>query len=221
MCPVRSVPMSQTAHCCGPVCAGDLRGRLIRLCGWALVRTEISVRTRATAPPVFAQIGPDQPSVVGTRAHRVGDSSALMAPPSQVEKCPPNRVNSTSRQASLHLRAAVDRRSSPPASGEHGAAVPAGRSSSCVWVENRSQRQRRRYRQRRVARLAVARGAGLGLPRRNRRFREPDGQAPALAQGDVIGGPIRHSVPLLRDVMTAILVRFEWHGDCPGSEQGP
>jgi hypothetical protein len=36
-----------------------------------------------------------------------------------------------------------------------------------------------------------------GLPfNRNRRFREPDGQAPALAQGDVIGGPIRHSVPL-------------------------
>jgi hypothetical protein len=28
-------------------------------------------------------------------------------------------------------------------------------------------------------------------------------------------------VPLLRDVMTAILVRFEWHGDCPGSGAGP
>src|ERR1700755_102636 len=54
-----------------------------------------SVRTRATAPPVFAQIGPDQPSVAGIPAHRVGDSSALMAPPSQVERCPPNRVNST------------------------------------------------------------------------------------------------------------------------------
>src|SRR5215813_6170098 len=34
-----------------------------------------SVRTRATAPPVFAQIGPDQPSVAGIPAHRVGDSS--------------------------------------------------------------------------------------------------------------------------------------------------
>jgi hypothetical protein len=72
-------------------------------------------------------------------------------------------------------------------------------------------------RQRRVARLAAARGAGLGLPRRNRRFGEPHGQAPALAQGAVIGGPIRHSVPLLWDVMTAILVRFEWHGTCPRS----
>jgi hypothetical protein len=88
-------------------------------------------------------------------------------------------------------------------------------------TENRPQRQRRRDRQRRVARLAGARGAWLGLPRRNRCFREPDGQAPALAQRNVIGGSIRHSVPLLRDVMTAILVRFEWHGDCPGSGTGP
>jgi hypothetical protein len=64
-------------------------------------------------------------------------------------------------------------------------------------------------------------GAGRGLPRRNRCFREPDGQAPALAQRDVIGSPIRHSVPLLRDVMTAILVRFERHGGCPGSGTGP
>jgi hypothetical protein len=27
-------------------------------------------------------------------------------------------------------------------------------------------------------------------------------------------------VPLLRDVMAAILVRFEWHGDGPGSGTG-
>src|ERR1700745_3210593 len=46
-------------------------------------------------------------------------------------------------------------------------------------AENRPQRQRRRDRHRRVARLAVARGAGLGLPRRNRCFRKPDGQATA------------------------------------------
>jgi len=65
----------------------------------------------------------------------------------------------------------------------------------------------------------VARGSAFHAA--NRGFREPDGQAPALAQGDVIGGPIRHSVPLLRDVMTAILVGFEWHGDCPGSGTGP
>src|SRR5882757_768395 len=88
-------------------------------------------------------------------------------------------------------------------------------------TEDRPQRQRRRDRQGRVARLAAARAAGLGLPRRNRRFREPHGQAAALAQGAVIGGPIRHSVPLLRDVLTAILVRFGWHGNCPESGTGP
>src|SRR6266436_3864037 len=88
-------------------------------------------------------------------------------------------------------------------------------------AENHPQRQRRGDRQCRVARLAATRAAWLGLPRRNRRFREPDGQASALAQRDVIGSPIRHSVPLLRDVMTAILVRFEWHGGCPGSGMGP
>src|ERR1700740_1633564 len=53
-----------------------------------------SVRTRATAPPGCARIAPDQPSVAGIPVHRVGDSSALMAPPSQGERCPPNRVNS-------------------------------------------------------------------------------------------------------------------------------
>src|SRR6201993_2293395 len=59
------------------------------------------------------------------------------------------------------------------------------------------------------------------LPPHNRRFREPHGQAAALAQGAVIGGPIRHSVALLRDVMTAILVRFEWHGELSAVRDGP
>src|ERR1700738_1549478 len=74
---------------------------------------------------------------------------------------------------------------------------------------------------RQAGRLAATRAAWLGLPRRNRCFREPDGQAPALAQGNVISSPIRHSVPLLRDMMTAVLVGVEWHGGCPGSETGP
>jgi hypothetical protein len=73
----------------------------------------------------------------------------------------------------------------------------------------------------RIARLTAARAAWFGFPTRNRCFREPDGQAPALAQGNVIGSPIRHSVPLLRDVMTAILVRFEWYGGGPGSGTVP
>ena len=40
----------------------------------------------------------------------------------------------SSGQAGLHLRAAVDFRPSPPAPGEHGAAVSARRPSSCVWL---------------------------------------------------------------------------------------
>ena len=40
----------------------------------------------------------------------------------------------TSRQAGLHLRSAVDCRSSPPPSREHRAAIPARRSSSGVWL---------------------------------------------------------------------------------------
>src|ERR1700680_3314816 len=79
---------------------------------------------------------------------------------------------------------------------------------------------RRGDRQRRIARLTAARGAGLGLPRRNRCFREPDGQASTLAQGNVIGSPVSHSVPLLRDVTPAILVGFEWHDDDPRSGTG-
>src|SRR5438128_3230791 len=46
-------------------------------------------------------------------------------------------------------------------------------------------------------------------------------QVDRFAACDVIGRPIRHSVPLLRDMMTAILVRFEWHGGCPGQKRGP
>src|SRR5260370_7991104 len=88
-------------------------------------------------------------------------------------------------------------------------------------AENRPQRQRRGDRQRRVARLAATRAAWLGLPRRNRRCREPDGQASALAQRDVIGSPIRHSVSLLRDLMTATLFGFQWHRGCPCSGPVP
>src|SRR3954447_24565060 len=61
-----------------------------------------SARTHATAPPGFAHIGPDQPSVAGIPADRVGDSSASIAPPSQVERCPPNRVNSNPQQIPRH-----------------------------------------------------------------------------------------------------------------------
>src|SRR3954447_8429537 len=88
-------------------------------------------------------------------------------------------------------------------------------------AEDRPQRQRRRDRQGRVARLAAARATGLGLPRRNRRFCEPHGQAAALAQGAVIGGPIRPSVPLLRDVLTAILFALKGTMTVRGAGAGP
>src|SRR5215207_3578431 len=72
--------------------------------------------------------------------------------------------------------------------------------------------QRRRDRQIRVVRLTARRGAGLRLPGRDRLFCEPDRQAPALAQGGIILGPIRDPAPLLRDAVTAISIGLERHG---------
>src|SRR3954466_15391258 len=48
-------------------------------------------------------------------------------------------------------------------------------------AEHGLERQRRRDRQSRIVRLAARRGAGLGVPGRDRRRREPDRQTPALA----------------------------------------
>ena len=70
-------------------------GRWIRTSGSAPAATPLTDRTRAIAPLVFVQSGPDQPSVARIPVHKVGDSSASMAPPSQVKGCPPNRVNSS------------------------------------------------------------------------------------------------------------------------------
>src|SRR4051794_35985204 len=47
------------------------------------------------------------------------------------------------------------------------------------------------------------RGARLGLPSRNCRLREPHRQAPALAQGGIVFGPVRDPAPLLGDMMAA------------------
>jgi hypothetical protein len=46
--------------------------------------------------------------------------------------------------------------------------------------------------------------ARLGVPGCDRRLREPDRQAPALAQGGIILGPVRDPAPLLGDMMPAI-----------------
>src|SRR4051812_10959385 len=75
------------------------------------------------------------------------------------------------------------------------------------------ERQRRRDRQRRVVRLTTRRGAGLGMPGRDRRLGEPDGQAAALAQGRIVFGPVRDPAPLFRDAVTAISIGLERHGE--------
>jgi hypothetical protein len=59
--------------------------------------------------------------------------------------------------------------------------------------------------------LTTACGAGLGPPGGNRLVREPHSEASALAQGRVIFDPVRHPVSLLRNVVTASGIGFEWH----------
>jgi hypothetical protein len=66
-------------------------------------------------------------------------------------------------------------------------------------------------------RLAVSCSAGLSPPGGNRFLSEPDREAPSLAQGRIAFRPVRHPVPLLRDVVTASSVAFEWHGGDPKS----
>src|SRR3954465_8581790 len=65
------------------------------------------------------------------------------------------------------------------------------------------ERQRRRDRQGRIVRLTARRGARLRVPGRNRLVREPDRQAPALAQGGITLGPVRDPAPLFRDMVAA------------------
>src|SRR4051812_20579576 len=68
-------------------------------------------------------------------------------------------------------------------------------------AEHGLERQRRRDRQGGIVRLTARRGARLGVPGRNRLVREPDRQAPTLAQGGIILGPVCDPAPLLRDMM--------------------
>src|SRR4051794_26269053 len=46
---------------------------------------------------------------------------------------------------------------------------------------------------------------------RDRRLREPDRQAPTLAQGSIVFGPICHPAPLFGDMVTASSIGFERH----------
>src|SRR3954447_2341583 len=59
--------------------------------------------------------------------------------------------------------------------------------------------------------LPAAGGARLRPPGRDRLLREPDRQAPTLAQGRIILGPVRDPAPLLRDMMAASSIGLERH----------
>src|SRR4051795_10986165 len=101
---------------------------------------------------------------------------------------------------------------------DDGADQPFGLAQS--QTEHSFEGQGRRDRQIRVVRLATRRGARLRLPGRNRRLREPDRQAPALAQGSIVLGPVRDLVLLLGNVVAAVLVQLERQGRLPGIRSG-
>jgi hypothetical protein len=55
-------------------------------------------------------------------------------------------------------------------------------------------------------------------PGRNRLFGEPDGQAAALTQTGLVVRPVGHRVALPRDMVAAVLVQLEGHGQHPDQE---
>ena len=57
--------------------------------------------------------------------------------------------------------------------------------------------------------LASRRRPRLPLPTRQRFFGEPDRQASAIAKRRIIVPPVRHPMPLTRNVMTALGVKLE------------
>jgi hypothetical protein len=82
-------------------------------------------------------------------------------------------------------------------------------------AEHRSQRQRRRNSQGRIARLAAARCPWLCLPRRDCRVGKPNGQTTTLPQGGIIGCRVRGPMSLRRDMTTTLGIGFERHGTDP------
>jgi hypothetical protein len=83
--------------------------------------------------------------------------------------------------------------------------------------EHRPERQGCPDCQGRITRLVARCSARLGPPGGNRLVREPDREASALAQGDIVLGTVCHSVPLLGDTVTASGIGFERHGRYPRS----
>ena len=64
-------------------------------------------------------------------------------------------------------------------------------------------------------RLASRRRPRLRLPTSQRLFDEPDRQASAIAKRRIIVPPVRHPMPLTRNVMMALGIKLERHDRPP------
>ncbi len=82
-------------------------------------------------------------------------------------------------------------------------------------AEHRTDRERRQDGQRRIPRLPTPGRAWFGRPRYDRTVGKPHRQTAALTQAGVISRPVRHLVPLARNVVTAVLVQLERHDGHP------
>src|SRR3712207_3608998 len=71
-----------------------------------------------------------------------------------------------------------------------------------------------------MVRLPTRRGARLGAPGGNRRVREPDREAAALAQGGIILSPVGDPMSLLGNVAAVGGIDLERHGKIREPGQG-
>ena len=63
-------------------------------------------------------------------------------------------------------------------------------------------------------------GARLGMSCLDRLCREPHGDAAAGAQTRLVGRPVGHPVPLLRDAVPAVGIDLVRHGGRPSAIEG-
>ena len=171
----------------------------------------VGVHAEVQLPP-----GPARP------ACRASRPATRRARPAAGRCCPP--AGAAARCPSV---AAAPPASRPGGSGWCGRARPGRARAGGGWsrsaprsgagqAEHGPQRQRGQDRQGRVPGLPAPGRARLRAPGRDRLLREPDRQAPALAQGGVVLGPVRDPVPLPRDAVAASGVGLERHGRGPG-----
>ena len=110
------------------------------------------------------------------------------------------RRPTTERRVIRHAQAEAEQ-------AEDGADQPLGLPVS--EVEHVTLRERRQDGKRRVLGMPAARSTQLRLPILDGFIGEPQHQAAALAQTGVVGWPVRHPTPRLRDVKAAVLVQLE------------